>query len=360
MIYTCNQTTVKMQFHNILNEWYLKNKRELPWRQTRDPYQIWLSEIILQQTRVAQGLPYYLKFLEEFPTVFELADAPQQKVLKQWQGLGYYSRARNLHTTAHHVAYNLKGIFPGNYKDLLKLKGIGDYTASAIASTCYKEAVPVIDGNVYRVLARYFGIDTPINSTAGIKEFKELATLLLDREKPELYNQAVMEMGSTQCKPQNPVCEICPLSGGCMAYKEGKVSQLPVKLKKLKIKKRYFNYLVLLSEENKILVEQRKGKGIWEGLYQFPLIESAAPLGEQELRADEKFLLQCGDTLERVNLFNDSPVVHKLTHQHIYTNFWVIEKKQLPETAVSMEQLLEYPVPVLIANFIKEINLVEY
>lgn len=349
-----------MLFHKTLINWYLLNKRELPWRQTTNPYYIWLSEIILQQTRVNQGLPYYLRFLEEFPTVFELAEAPEQKVLKMWQGLGYYSRARNLHFTAKFVAEELNGKFPDSYKDLIKLKGIGDYTASAIASTCYKEAVPVVDGNVYRVLARYFDIDSPINSPAGIKEFKALAFELLDKEFPEIYNQAVMEFGATQCKPQNPLCESCPLAESCIALSDGKISQLPVKLKTLKIKKRYFNYLVFISEDNKTMVEQRLGKGIWQGLYQFPLVETIKQLKAEDIVVEEKFISLAGEDLKEVTLYNDTPILHKLSHQHIYTHFWLIQKETLPENAVPLEFLVDYPVPVLIANFLNECNISEY
>lgn len=349
-----------MLFHKILINWYLINKRELPWRQTQDPYRIWLSEIILQQTRVNQGLPYYLKFLEEFPDVYKLAEASEQKVLKMWQGLGYYSRARNLHFTAKYIANELNGIFPRSYKGLIELKGIGDYTASAIASTCFKEAVPVVDGNVYRVLARYFGIDTPINTPAGIKEFKALAIELLDKEVPEIYNQAVMEFGATQCKPQNPLCESCPLAESCIALSDGKISQLPVKLKTLKIKKRYFNYLVFISEENKTIIEERQGKGIWQGLYQFPLVETKKQLKAGDIVAEEKFISLAGKDPKNVTLYNDIPILHKLTHQHIFTHFWLIQKETLPDNAVQVDLLLDYPVPVLIANFLNDCNISEY
>ncbi len=246
----------------------------MPWRETSDPYCIWLSEIMLQQTRIEQGLPYYLAFTNAYPSIFDLANASEEEVLKLWQGLGYYSRARNLHATAKYIAFELNGKFPETYEGLLKLKGVGDYTASAIASISYNEPVAVVDGNVYRVLSRYFDIDTPINSTAGIKEFKLLAKELLDKEDPATYNQAIMEFGALQCKPQSPLCNTCPLSASCLALKNNKISMLPVKLKKGKIKKRYFNYLVFQSEENKTILEKRSGKGIWEGLYQFPLIET--------------------------------------------------------------------------------------
>ncbi len=255
-----------MKFHKKLITWYLQNKRSMPWRETTDPYHIWLSEIMLQQTRVAQGLPYYLAFTKSFPTVFDLANASEDEVLKLWQGLGYYSRARNLHATAKYVANELQGEFPDNYKDLLQLKGVGDYTASAIASICFNEVVPVVDGNVYRVLSRHFGIDTPINSTKGIKEFKELAIELIDHEDPANYNQAIMEFGALQCKPKSPYCIVCPLNESCEALKTGKVDMLPVKLKKQKIKNRYFNYLIFSINDQHTIIQQRTGNGIWKGL----------------------------------------------------------------------------------------------
>lgn len=349
-----------MVFHKTLINWYLKNKRELPWRNSTDPYHIWLSEIMLQQTRIGQGLPYYLKFIDTFPTVFDLAEASQETVLKLWQGLGYYSRARNLHETARHVAFHLHGQFPTNYKELLFLKGVGDYTASAIASICYDEPTAVVDGNVYRVLARYFDIDTPINSAGGIMEFKELAMGLLDIGNPGIYNQAVMEFGALHCKPQRPLCETCPLSNACLALKNKRIGELPVKLKKAGIKKRYFNYLVMLSEENRTIIEQRSGKGIWQGLYQFPLLETNVPVSAEKLPFDEKFAQLTGKGTKRIRLFNEIPIVHKLTHQHIFTRFWVVEKKVLPKASIPVEKLHEYPVPVLIANFLNEFNFEQY
>lgn len=349
-----------MIFHKILTNWYLDNKRDLPWRTTSDPYRIWLSEIMLQQTRIEQGLPYYLSFISAFPSVFDLSKASQDEVLKLWQGLGYYSRARNLHETAKFVAEELEGKFPDNYKDLLKLKGIGDYTASAIASFCYNEATPVVDGNVYRVLARYFDVDTPINSAAGQKEFKALATELIDEKDPATYNQAIMEFGALQCKPRNPLCESCPLSNSCLALKDNKIAVLPVKLKKTKVKKRYFNYLVFLSEENETILEQRLGKGIWEGLYQFPLVESKFLIDTEEVLAASNFFSKGEDCQPKISLYNDIPIIHKLSHQHIHTRFWIIENAEIDRKAIPLSKIQEYPVPVLIANFINEFELSEY
>src|SRR5690606_16865166 len=228
-------------FKSEIITWYSGNKRFLPWRETSDPYKIWLSEIMSQQTRVEQSLPYYLKFIESYPTVFDLAQASEEDVLKLWQGLGYYSRARNLHSTAKYVALGLNGVFPGNYSGLIKLKGIGDYTASAIASICFNEPAPVVDGNVYRVLSRYFGVDIPVNSSKGVKYFKELALTLIDHDNPGTYNQALMEFGARQCKPQSPNCDICPLNNSCVALQQNTISALPVKIRNTKIKHRYFH-----------------------------------------------------------------------------------------------------------------------
>ncbi|HET8808815.1 MAG TPA: A/G-specific adenine glycosylase, partial [Flavobacteriaceae bacterium] len=263
-----------MNFSEKLIDWYLPQKRELPWRNTVDPYKIWLSEIMLQQTRVAQGLPYYEVFLENFPAVFDLAKASEEKVLKLWQGLGYYSRARNMHFTAKYIAEEKNGEFPKTASGLLKLKGIGDYTAAAIASICFGEPVPVVDGNVYRALSRIFGIETPIDSTLGKKEFKQLAHQLIDPKKPAEHNQALMEFGALQCKPKNPLCETCPFQNSCMALQLGKIEKLPVKTKKIKTTLRHFNYLVFVSKNKQTLLQQRTGKGIWQNLYEFPLLES--------------------------------------------------------------------------------------
>ena len=246
-----------MDFKNKLTNWYSIHKRDLPWRQTKNPYNIWLSEIILQQTQVKQGLPYYEAFVKQYPTIFDLANASEEDVLKLWQGLGYYSRARNLHTTAKHIAFELNGEFPNNYKDLIKLKGVGDYTASAIASIAFNEVAAVVDGNVYRVLSRYFGIKTPINSTTGIKEFKALASSLIDTEQPATFNQAIMEFGAIQCKPKSPYCVICPLNDKCIALQKNAIDALPVKLKKTKVTKKFFNFLVCLDKDKRILLEQR-------------------------------------------------------------------------------------------------------
>ncbi len=243
---------------------------------------------MLQQTRVLQGLPYYLKFIESYPKIEDLANAHEDEVLKLWQGLGYYSRARNLHATAKMIAEEMNGTFPDNYKDLLKLKGVGDYTASAVASICFNKPEAVVDGNVYRVLSRVFGIATPINTTAGQKEFKELAQVLIDKKQPGTFNQAIMEFGACYCVPQNPDCGNCIFNDSCVAFQQKKVGELPVKIKAKPIKKRYFNYLVVLLENERTILQQRTGKGIWHKLYEFPLIETSKEINLSDLQKHER------------------------------------------------------------------------
>lgn len=338
---------------NIIN-WYSVYKRDLPWRKTQNPYHIWLSEIILQQTQVKQGLPYYEAFVDTFPTVFDLANADEQSVLKLWQGLGYYSRARNLHFSAKYIADELKGKFPNTYNDIIKLKGVGDYTASAIASIAFGEVTAVVDGNVYRVLSRFFGIETPINSTDGIKAFKALATELIDPKQPAEFNQAIMEFGARQCRPKNPDCMFCPLQSGCVAFQKNKISELPVKLKKTKVRNRYFNYLVFLDSENKTLLKKRTEKGIWQNLYQFPLIESEKSLSIQDFESlsRETELLK-GKTFD-FSLYNEKEIIHKLSHQHLYTNFWIINLESKLEDGITNSEVKAFPVPALIGDFISK------
>ena len=341
-----------MKFHKTLIHWYLQNNRDLPWRKTKNPYFIWLSEIMLQQTRVAQGLSYYQKFTTDFPTVFNLAKADESTVLKMWQGLGYYSRARNLHFSAKQIANELNGEFPTTYKEIIKLKGIGDYTASAIASICFNEPTAVVDGNVYRVLSRYYGINTPINSTAGIKEFKALAQSLIDETQPGTYNQAIMDFGALHCKPQNPLCDTCPFSDSCVALEKKLTKELPVKEKKIKVRKRYFNFLVIKTDDNKTILSERKGKGIWQGLYQFPLIESEKIINKEELVSAEEFI-NLFPLETTISLFNSKEIVHKLSHQHLYTQFWIVETANTAETTIKWNEIEKYPVPILIANFLE-------
>ncbi len=348
-----------MSFSNKLIAWYLEHKRDMPWRNTTHPYHIWLSEIILQQTRVAQGLPYYIAFTEAFPTVQDLAQATEEEVLKLWQGLGYYSRGRNLHASAKMIVEEMDGVFPNTYEEIKKLKGVGDYTASAIASICFNEPTAVVDGNVYRVLSRVYGIDTPINSTAGIKEFKALAQELIDKDRPADFNQAIMEFGAIQCKPQNPYCLHCIYNDNCVALQQNKVSELPVKLKKTKVKHKYFHYLYIKDKQEQTIIKQRTGKGIWQGLYEFPVIEELAALQEGE---EDRFresvknhpLLQ-DLVINDITRYNEKPIVHKLSHQHLHTTFWMVTVDEIKANATSINRITELPVPVLIGNFIDKL-----
>ena len=339
-----------MDFTAILKHWYSVKKRNLPWRLTKTPYLVWLSEIILQQTQVNQGLPYYEKISAKYPTVYDLANAKEQEVLKLWQGLGYYSRARNLHFTAIYIVENLKGEFPTSYQDLIKLKGIGDYTASAIASICNDEPCAVLDGNVFRVLSRYFGINTPINSSEGKKEFKILAQSLIPKSDIGDYNQAIMEFGAKQCKPKSPNCIVCPLNNSCKALQTKKVAYLPIKLKKLKVRVRYINFLVFISNDKKTILEKREGKGIWQGLFQFPFLETKKSYNENEISRLLEF------NYKEFTLYNTKDIVHKLSHQHLHSKFWIIYLDDLDNKGIDFSEIRNYPVPILISNFIENFN----
>lgn len=345
-----------MDFSKTLTYWYSEYKRNLPWRGTKDPYLIWLSEIIMQQTQIRQGLPYYKAFLARFPRVFDLAAADENEVLKLWQGLGYYSRARNLHFTARYVANELNGEFPKTYKELLKLKGVGDYTASAIASICYNEAHAVVDGNVYRVLSRYFGIDTPINITAGIKLFKNRARDLLPKDNFGDYNQAIMEFGARQCKPQSPDCSKCPLNKTCSALQLDMVRHLPVKTNRVKITRKHFNYLVFISKDRTTILHKRTTKGIWQNMYQFPLAETDKDLLQEDFIIDPTIRRILNGSEYNLDLYNEQPIAHKLSHQHLYTKFWILTVDELPQEGVEISKIESLPVPTLISNFIREFN----
>lgn len=342
-----------MNFHNLLINWYLQNKRDLPWRNTTNPYQIWLSEIMLQQTRVAQGMPYFLSFTDAFPSVFDLAKAEEEQVLKLWQGLGYYSRARNLHKTAQYIATELNGVFPDNYKDLLQLKGVGDYTAAAIASFSYNEVVPVVDGNVFRVLSRYLDIETDIAQASAKKEFAALALELMPKDNPAIFNQAIMEFGALQCVPKNPDCSICIFNESCAALQKKKVNQLPVKLKKLKVRNRYFNYFMLSDAEENTLIQKRTAKGIWHNLYEFPLLET---LQEEDFEFVSNAIQQetfFSNPIISMRACNEKSIVHKLSHQHLHIKFWKLNVKGKVENGITKEQLKQYPFPIVIHNFIE-------
>ena len=343
-----------MIFSNSLIHWYLNNKRDLPWRNTQNPYNIWLSEIMLQQTRVAQGLPYYLDFISAFPTVYDLAKAPEEKVLKHWQGLGYYSRARNLHFTAQFVANELKGEFPNNYKELLKLKGIGEYTAAAIASFSFNEAVPVVDGNVFRVLSRYFNIETDISLATAKKEFSELALELMPKNDPANFNQAIMEFGALQCVPKNPNCEICVFNSSCAALQKKKVQLLPFKSKKIKVSFRFFNYLVFEDEDLNTIIQKRDQKGIWHNLYEFPLIETETKVDYDEIsglildKYSEKY------SITSISDLNPKGQIHKLSHQHLNIKFWKVKVKETFTVGIKAQELKTFPFPIVIFNFIEK------
>src|SRR5687768_10822903 len=269
-------------FSDKVAEWYKTNKRDLPWRETKDPYKIWLSEIILQQTRVNQGMPYYYKFIETFPTVHDLACASEQSVLRLWQGLGYYTRARNLHKCAKVVASRFNGEFPNNYKDLLQLPGVGEYTAAAIASFSFNEPVAVLDGNVFRMLSRYFGIEVEINTLEGKRIFSKLANELIHKKRPDLHNQAFMEFGALHCVPKNPPCSTCAFQATCYASLHGRQTELPRKMKKKAARKRYFYYLVFRQGDT-LLMQKRTAKDIWHGLFDFHLIEKNKPIKIEEI-----------------------------------------------------------------------------
>jgi A/G-specific adenine glycosylase len=343
-----------MKFSNTLIKWYLQNKRDLPWRKTTNPYPIWLSEIMLQQTRVAQGTPYFLSFTTAFPTVFDLANASEEQVLKLWQGLGYYSRARNLHKTAQTVAFEMNGVFPDNYADLLKLKGIGEYTAAAIASFSYNECVPVVDGNVFRVLSRYFDIETDIAQASAKKEFAALAFELMPKNNPAQFNQAIMEFGALQCVPKNPNCFECVFNTSCAALQKKKVDQLPVKSKKTKVRNRYFNYIVASDDFGNTIIQKRTAKGIWHNLYEFPLIETdkVEDFNTVAQQIQQHFFQE--HVIESLLEYNDESIIHKLSHQHLHIKFWKANLKGTIENGIDVETVKTFPFPIVIHNFIEE------
>ncbi|RDC66338.1 A/G-specific adenine glycosylase [Adhaeribacter pallidiroseus] len=349
-------------FANTLLTWYERHHRALPWRETRDPYAIWLSEIILQQTRVSQGLPYYLDFIAAYPTVQDLAAAPPDEVLRHWQGLGYYSRARNMHQTAKYITVECHGIFPNTYKGLLQLKGIGPYTAAAIASFAFKEKVAVVDGNVYRVLARVFGLAEDTASPTGKKAFQLLADSLISVDQPDTYNQAIMEFGAIQCTPNMPDCLFCPLQQGCYAFQHGLVQVLPHKTKAKASRTRYFHYLVFKHEQTYYL-KKRTESDVWQGLYDFYLLPNdtepalAIEIIKQELAGfhpplDYTIIIEPHKTYKRI-----------LSHQKILAKFYLIPlKSRLSDevlqnmglAAYSYEEIEQLPKAVLISDYLQD------
>jgi len=349
----CYEDEVKAK----LRSWYFENKRSLPWRETTNPYFIWLSEIILQQTRIDQGLSYFNRFVASFPQVELLANASEDEVLKLWQGLGYYSRARNLHETAKRIAYNYKGIFPDTYTDILKLKGVGEYTAAAIASISFNQPYAVVDGNVYRVLSRLFGIETAIDSTEGKKIFWELAQTLLDTKHPGDHNQAIMEFGALHCTPKNPACSSCIFGDNCIALANSKTDKLPVKQGKTKIRHRYFNYIIL-SDNDSIMLKKRTDNDIWKNLYEFPLHETDTKTTAEEALEQANGLLAETTIIEISNWGKQT-----LSHQQIHYRFIHAElhkEKKLPPDLIKADKkdIFKFVVPKPIEQKLIQLGLV--
>ena len=347
------------EFSIKLYEWHSHVERDLPWKASSDPYKIWLSEIILQQTRVAQGRPYYLKFVESFPTVFDLANAELDEVLLLWQGLGYYSRARNMHQTARIVADQYKGKFPDTYAEISALKGIGDYTASAILSFAFNKPYPVLDGNVKRVISRYFNITEPIDINSTLKTLKSLLSEVFDDNHPAEFNQAIIDFGATQCVPKNPDCNRCPLRESCLSFATGTVHIIPTKRKKIKKKDRFFHYLFIGLDS--IIIKQRASGDIWEGLHDFPLIEDENDqiLNKKNIGA---FLEETFST--PLNIDNSLDVVldkkHVLTHQNLFIKVYRVNlaipdfNLSPPFMSVPIQKLSQFAFPVVLQDFIKE------
>lgn len=342
-------------FSDTLLAWYHDNKRALPWRDTKDPYRIWISEIILQQTRVVQGYDYYIRFVQRFPDVKSLAEADEDEVMRYWQGLGYYSRARNLHAAARSMK---EGVFPTTYEGVRALKGVGDYTAAAICSFAYGMPYAVVDGNVYRVLARYFGVDTPIDSTLGKKQFAELAREMLDEGHVADYNQAIMDFGALVCTPQSPGCLACPLADGCTSWADGRVSLLPVKQHKTKLVDRYFNYLLVRMGQD-ILIRKRVSDDIWKNLFELPLLETDRNLSVEEFLQSDGLADFLRGHAEAVIRPLSRGVKHVLSHRIIYAHFYEVD---LPENShsfpgylrVGIDELEEYALPRLLQTFLEK------
>lgn len=339
--------------------WYRKNSRDLPWRHSKNPYLIWISEIILQQTRVNQGLSYFNRFIARFPTVESLAEAEEDEVMKYWQGLGYYSRARNLHAASKLVLDKFSGNMPMDYESILSLKGVGEYTAAAICSFAYDLPYAVLDGNVFRFLSRLFGIETPINSPKAKKEFSALAQFLLDKDSPALYNQAIMEFGALQCVPNSPNCEQCPFLNRCFAYQQNQIKIFPIKEKKNKVKERFFNYFVV-DFGGYTFIKKRSENDIWKNLYEFPLIETEKKVSlEMLLKTEEFSILFSGASLSDIQVLSES-VKHVLTHRIIYASFYKIKIDSLQHhlflndfNKIQFPELSIYPVSRLIDSFLE-------
>lgn len=344
-----------MNFSKEITDWYFNNKRDLPWRNTRDPYKIWLSEIILQQTKVEQGLPYYLKFCDTFPTIKDLANADEQTVLKLWQGLGYYSRARNLHFTSKQIIKNHNGTFPKTYKEIIALKGVGEYTAAAISSFAYNLPYAVVDGNVFRVLSRYFGIKTAINSGKGKKIFNELAQNLLDENSPDIHNQAIMEFGAIQCKPKNPNCNECCLKDNCIAMNENIQSTLPYKIKSAKTKQLYIEYFYMQFDSG-TFIKKRVESGIWKNLYEFPNLEFSSKQTDNTIINEivkNKWINKGKFKIEAIS----QEYIHLLSHRKIHARIWKIRCDEKPNVqkwnSIVLSQFNNYPMSKLMESLLK-------
>ena len=353
-------------FTESLLNWATENPRPLPWKNTKNPYIIWLSEVILQQTRVEQGKPYFEKFAASYPTVTDLANAPEDEVMRLWEGLGYYSRARNMHFAAKYIANDLNGVFPNTYVEILKLKGVGTYTAAAIASFAYDLPHAVLDGNVYRVFSRYFGIGDPIDTTGGKKIFERFAKEFLHKKKPAIYNQAIMDFGATQCVPKNPNCEVCPMIENCVAYLEGKIGELPFKSKKIKRTTRFFNYLLIKEAPDNVYLTKRMEKDIWQNLYEFPMIATQELLTVQMLLEHDFFKRYLGNGDQKIVLRKSKPYKQQLTHQKINACFFeielgegaVLEENKANENWIkvkfSAESLDKYGFPRIINTYLED------
>ena len=336
-----------MKLHKSILKWYDINKRDLPWRKTKNPYNIWISEIILQQTRMEQGIYYYNRFISKFPNLKSLATSEEKEVLLLWQGLGYYSRARNLHHTAKHIFYELDSKFPESYNGLIKLKGIGDYTASAISSICFEKKNPVLDGNVFRIISRIFEIKDPIDVNNSRKVFREKASELMPSNRYGDYNQGLMDFGSMVCKPKNPSCSSCMISKKCIAFKNEMVDLLPVKANKIKIKTLYFEYLVVNNNDH--LLIERIDEGLWKNLYQFPVNVSSTKKNKREIT---KFFKDKYN-LESLNLkmINSEYIQHKLSHILIKSTFWFTTEKIVTKEGQFTTILEDYPMSKLMHKF---------
>ena len=351
-----------MEVSSILINWYNQNKRQLPWRNSSDPYIVWVSEIILQQTRVDQGLEYFNRFVTRFPDIISLACTSEQEVLKHWQGLGYYSRARNMQVAAQTIVREFNGNFPQSSAELLKLKGIGPYTASAIASICFGEASPVVDGNVMRVIARYFGITAAVNSPEGHKAVYEAALLILDKTHAGTFNQAIMEFGALHCTPRKPMCESCPLQAGCEAFHAKTVDVLPVKIKLTRPRDRHFHYLAILQMNEdghqEIFLHKRTGKDIWKGMYELPLIESPSAMEPEELFGSSGWKTIFGEQQLQIMEYSDE-YKHQLTHQTIHARFVSIQIEECPHGSagwqrIEVRHIPDFPIPRLIDRYLKQ------